>query len=304
MLFGKLEKNSENLTKASAGIRSGLSSIFVGKKLDEEMLEELEELLIGADIGVGVTGSIIKNLRGNRYSKNITVDDLKTAIFNQLDETLKQGEAEFNFKKTPYVMLFMGVNGSGKTTVIGKIAHKFSKENKKVLIAACDTFRAGATEQLAFWAKSGGCDIIVKQKENEEPAALARRACERAKAENYDFLLIDTAGRLQNSVDLMNELSKIGRVLKKMDDSLPSQSILVLDAGIGQNSLRQFEGFTRAVNVDSFILNKIDGSAKGGILVSLIERFKKPVFAMGIGEKIDDIRDFSSKEFLINLLGL
>jgi fused signal recognition particle receptor len=303
-LFNSINKKDEELNKTSDKIQKGILSIFAGKKLDNETVEKLEDLLITSDISIDIVNNITNFIQNNRYSKDIEIDDVKRIIFERLYSMVKCGERNFTFLQKPYVMLFVGVNGSGKTTVIGKIAHKLKMDGKKALLAACDTFRAGATEQLDLWAKRAGADLIKKQRDNEDPASLACRAYTQARDEKYDFLLVDTAGRLQNNINLMEELGKINRVLKKMDANAPQQSILVLDAGIGQNSLKQFEGFRKIVNIDSFVMNKLDSTARGGILISLINQFKKPVFAVGVGEKIDDIKDFDATEFLNNLLGL
>jgi fused signal recognition particle receptor len=294
----------DETNKSSNKIQKGLMSIFNGKKLDTNSIEEIEEILITSDISADIVASIINFIQNNRYSKDTEMVDIKNIIFEKLYNIVKSAEKDFAFQQKPCVILFVGVNGSGKTTTIGKIANKLKKEGKKVLLAACDTFRAGATEQLNLWAEKVGVDIIKKQRDNEEPASLACKAFNLANNEKYDVLLVDTAGRLQNNVNLMEELGKINRVLKKMDDTSPHQTILVLDAAIGQNSIKQFEGFGKAVNIDSFIVNKLDNTSKGGVLISLINKFKKPVFAVGVGEQIDDIRDFKSVDFLNNLLGL
>ncbi|MDR2760810.1 MAG: signal recognition particle-docking protein FtsY [Rickettsiales bacterium] len=297
-------EDEKKIDKSSEKIQKGLFSIFSGKKLEKEMLDELEEFLIAGDLGAVAAGAIVDSIKNNRYQKNILVDDVKRIMFNKLYDIVKRGEMRFVAPQKPCVLLFFGVNGSGKTTAIAKVANKFKSEGAKVLLAAGDTFRAGAAEQLENWAKKISADIVKKQRDSEDPASLIYRAYVKAKDDGYDYIMADTAGRLQNNANLMEELGKIARVLKKIDGDLPHQSILTLDANIGQNSLKQFEGFSRAVNIDSIILNKMDGSSRGGIIVSLIERYKKPIFALGVGEKIDDIKDFNGEEFLNNLLGL
>lgn len=308
MLFDFLEtiKTEDNyFNNSSSKITKGFFSIFKGKKIDNGTLEKLEEILITSDLSVNIVNNIISYIRNNRFDKTASVEDIKNIIFEKLNNILEQVQIkklDFNIK--PYTMMFLGVNGSGKTTIIGKIANKLKENNKKVLLAAGDTFRAGAVEQLKEWSIRSKVDIILPEKENEDPAALAFKAYTKAKNENYDFLLIDTAGRLQNNINLMNELSKIDRVLKKINQNIPNQNILVLDATIGQNSLKQIEIFEKAVNINSIIMNKMDSSSKGGILISIIDKFKKPIFAIGIGENINAIKNFNNHEFLKNLLDM
>lgn len=304
--FSKLKKNDRELVKSSDKIKSGLFSIFNGKKLDQDIIDGLEELLITSDIGTVITSDIISLLSVNRFGKEITISDIKNLIYDRLIQSfngVKNNFIEFGGKK-PYVMLFLGVNGCGKTTIIGKLAHQMKNSGKSVLLAACDTFRAGAVEQLKIWKDKAKVDIISAEKLNEDPSSLAYRAFKKAMDENYDVLLIDTAGRLQNNVNLMAELKKIENTLKKLDSDVPNKNILVLDATTGQNSLKQFEEFQKFVSVDGIIMNKMDGTSKGGILVNIVEKFKKPIYALGIGEKIGDIRDFTADEFLKNLLGI
>lgn len=304
--FSKLKKNDRELVKSSDKIKSGLFSIFNGKKLDQDIIDSLEELLITSDIGTVITSDIISLLSVNRFGKEITISDIKNLIYDRLIQSFDGVEnnfIEFGGKK-PYVMLFLGVNGCGKTTIIGKLAHQIKNSGKSVLLAACDTFRAGAVEQLKIWKDKAKVDIISAEKLNEDPSSLAYRAFKKAMDENYDVLLIDTAGRLQNNVNLMAELKKIENTLKKLDSDVPNKNILVLDATTGQNSLKQFEEFQKFVSVDGIIMNKMDGTSKGGILVNIVEKFKKPIYALGIGEKIGDIRDFTADEFLKNLLGI
>ena len=282
-------------------IKTGLSSIFTGKKLDEEMIEELENILITSDININIVNNITNFLRKNKYDKNVSIDDVKTIIFNEVNKifsTIKNDSIVLD--KKPYVIMFSGVNGSGKTTIIGKIANKYKKQGKKVLLGACDTFRAGAVEQLNEWKNKANVDIITEEK--ADPASIAYKAYNKAKNEDYDLLLIDTAGRLQNNTNLMAELSKIQNVLKKIDDSLPHKSIIVLDATTGQNAIKQMDIFSKALNIDSVIINKMDGTSKGGVLVSVVDQFKKPIIAVGVGEKIEDIEDFNSEKFIKNLV--
>lgn len=297
----------KELTNSYGKIKSGLTSIFTGKKLNDELLEELEDLLISSDIGIAVVENIIDFLRKNRYEKEITTNDVKKIIFQKLSHIfngIHDDIVEFNRKS--YVLMFVGVNGSGKTTMIGKLANELKKNNKKVLLAACDTFRAGAAEQLEVWKERARVDIIKGEGEHPDPASVAYKALQKAKAENYDVLMIDTAGRLQNNINLMAELVKIENVLKKIDENIEDskKNILVLDATTGQNAVKQFELFDKSININGVIMNKMDGTSKGGILVSLVEKFRKPIYAVGIGEKIDDIKNFSANEYLKHLVGM
>jgi fused signal recognition particle receptor len=303
--FDVIKKEDEKLSKSSEKIKKGLASIFTGKKLDKKTIDELEELLITSDIGINIVENIIQFLEKNKFDKEITVNEVKEIIFQKLFGVFKNISSNFiDFDKKPYVLMFLGVNGSGKTTIIGKIAKKLKNEGKKVLLSACDTFRAGATEQLNEWAKKVGVDMVRAERENEDPSSVAYKSLLKAQKEDYDVLLIDTAGRFYNNQNLMAELEKMDRVLKKIDANTPDKNILVLDATIGQNSIKQLEVFDKSINVDGLIINKMDGTSKGGVLVSIVDRFRKPIYAVGVGEKIDDIKNFDAKEFLDELLGI
>ena len=298
-----INKNDEELAKSSSKIKNGLLSIFNSKKLDENMLEELEELLITSDININIVNEIIDFLRKNKFDKSITIDDVKSIIFKKIKNTFSGIlNKEVTLDKKPYVMMILGVNGSGKTTVIGKLAYQLKQNDKKVLLAACDTFRVGATEQLKIWAKRAGVDIVTAEKEGEDPASVAYKAMIKAQQNDYDVLLIDTAGRLQTNVNLMNELSKVEKIIKKIDNSAPHNNVIVLDATSGQNTIKQVDLFQKYVNIDNIIINKMDGTSKGGILVSIVDKFKKPILAVGVGEKIEDIKNFDVDEFINNLL--
>ena len=305
--LSSVKKEDKELIKSSTKIKIGLSSIFSGKKLDNETIEELEDLLISSDISINIVNNIVDFLKKNRFGKEVTVEDIKEIIFKKLKQIFNEAKDNtITFDSSPYVLMFVGVNGCGKTTIIGKLANELKKENKKVLLAACDTFRAGAAEQLEVWKDRAEVDIIRAEKENSDPASVAFKAFKKAKEENYDILIIDTAGRLQNNINLMAELSKIENVLRKIDEKVDSfkKNILVLDATTGQNSLKQFEIFNKSVNIDGIVMNKMDGTSKGGILVSIVEKFRKPVYLLGVGEKIGDIKNFDTDEFLRNLLSL
>lgn len=299
-----INKNNKEFVNSSNKIKTGLSALFNGKKLDEDILEEFENLMITADININIVNEIVEFLRKNKFDKSITVEEIKEIIFKKIKNVfsgITNKNIELNIK--PYVMMFLGVNGSGKTTIIGKLAYQLKQEGKKVLLAGCDTFRVGATEQLSIWKDRAGVDIVSAEKEGEDPASVAYKAIVKAKQENYDVLLIDTAGRLQNNTNLMNELSKIEKVIKKVDETAPHNSVIVLDGTTGQNAIKQVELFQKYVNIDNIIINKMDGTSKGGILVSIVDKFKKPILAVGVGEGIEDIENFDVDEFVSGLLG-
>lgn len=297
--------NIENkLDKTGNKISTGLFSIFTGKKIDDNLLDELEELLITSDLGLNITNKILGEIKKNKYTKTLSSEDIKDIISKQLVEFLHGTEKKLNInsERKPHIIMFVGVNGVGKTTVIGKIAKKLKAEGKKVLIAACDTFRAGAVEQLEKWSENSGVEMIQAEKEGMDPSAVAYKALEKAKKEKYDVLLIDTAGRMQNNINLMQELEKIERVVKKLDGNGIDETILVLDATIGQNTKKQVELFDKTTNISGLIMNKMDGTAKGGILVAIAEKFKKPIYAIGIGEGIDDLQEFNIENYVKSLL--
>ncbi len=302
-------KEEKELLKSSSKISKGLSSIFNSKKIDENSLEKLEELLITSDINVYIVEDIIEFIRNNRFNKETNLDDIKNIIYNKLMFIFKSvgDNSILNFDdgtKKPHVLLFLGVNGSGKTTFIGKLANKLRKDGKKVLLAGCDTFRVGASEQLEVWAEKANVDVILRNKEQQDPASVVYAAYNKAKSEDYDVLLVDTAGRLQNNANLMNELLKIVNIIKKLDPNAYCKNLLVLDATIGQNSNSQAMIFGEAINIDGIVMNKLDGTAKGGSLISIVNEIKRPVFAIGSGEKIDDLSNFDADIYLKKLLGI
>ncbi len=303
--FNTINKEDKELSKSSDKIKSGLSSIIFGKKLTQDIIDNIEDLLITSDLGVKITNDVITFLKENRFGKDIDLEDIKNIVYQKLIKPFDNiSDSYINFDYKPYVIIFLGVNGCGKTTIIGKFANQIKMEGKKVLLAACDTFRAGAIEQLKVWNDRAKTNIILPDKINEDPSSVAYKAYNKAKSENYDVLLIDTAGRLQSNINLMLELKKIKNTLQKLDKNIPNKTILVLDATTGQNSLKQYEEFDKQVNVDGIVMNKMDGTSKGGILVSIVDKFKKPIIAIGVGEKIEDIKNFNAEEFLKNLLGL
>lgn len=295
----------EGLSKSSSKINEGLKNILVRRKLDDDMLEELEDMLITTDIGVMAATSIITNLSRNKFDKEVTEDEIKQYLACEIEKILNPYTKPLTIDTShkPYVIFVCGVNGSGKTTTIGKYAKNFISNGHTVMIAACDTFRAAAVDQLEIWAKRAGC-AIVKGKENADPASVAYDAIDKAKKSNIDVLIIDTAGRLQNKKNLMEQLKKIVNVIRKVDESYPNDSVIVLDATTGQNSNNQVKIFKEAVDLTGIIVTKLDGTAKGGVVVSLAQEFHLPVHAIGVGEAIEDLRAFNAKEFAESMVGL
>ncbi len=304
-IFSK-SKITDQLKQSSAKISSSLKQIFTHRKIDDNVLDELEEALISADIGPSVSKNIIQQFREKKFEKNISEDEIKKFLAQEIAAILKFCEKKLNLDDAtkPNVVIFNGINGVGKTTTIGKVAHNLTKQGKKVLIAACDTFRAAACEQLQIWATRNNCEIISALKDGEDPAAVAFRAYDFAKKNNFDVVLIDTAGRLQNKQNLMDELKKINNVLKKIDVKAPHENLLILDATIGQNAKNQLEIFNQIVGISGLVITKLDGSAKGGIVVALANQFKTPIYAIGVGEKIEDLQEFNAVDFANNLVGI
>ena len=312
----KIEKNPEKeknwfqklktgLFKSSEKISQGVKKIFVNKKLDIQTLNDLEELLIMADLGPSAAEKLTAELANEKFDKNIKPEEVKTFLAKKIEETLVDVAKPLilNNSKTPSVVLVVGVNGTGKTTTIGKLAHQYSSEGKKIMIAACDTFRAAAVEQLQIWAERSNAEF-VKSSQGCDSAGLAYEALEKARSKKIDVLFIDTAGRVQNRTELMEELAKIIRVIRKLDPESPHHCLLTLDATTGQNAVSQVEIFKEIAEISGLIVTKLDGSAKGGILLSLAEKFSLPVHAVGVGEKIEDLQSFEAQEFAKSLMGL
>lgn len=293
------------LSKTSTGISSGIAQIFVKRKLDEVMLEELEEVLIMSDMGANVAAKLVAKIGKGRFNSDVTGEEIKLALAQEIEAILKPIalEMEISSKASPHVILVVGVNGNGKTTTMGKIAGRMKNEGFSVMLAAADTFRAAATEQLQIWGKRAGVPVITAP-EGADPASVAFQALEQAKAQKVDVLLIDTAGRLHNKNNLMQELQKIARVLKKVDESAPHTVLQVLDGTTGQNALAQVEAFKELVDVNGLVVTKLDGTAKGGVVVALAERFKLPIYALGVGEGAEDLREFKASDFARSLVGL
>ncbi len=302
---GWLARLKAGLSRSSGKLGDGISGIFTKRKLDDATLEELEELLISADLGVATAAKLAANLARGRFDKDVSPEEVRGALAADVTEILASVAAPLTVDPAhrPHVVLVVGVNGSGKTTTIGKIAKNQHDQGLKVMLAAGDTFRAAAIDQLKIWGERTSCEVVAKTP-GADAAGLAYEALERARADDVDLLLIDTAGRLHNKADLMAELEKIVRVLKKLDPEAPHDCLLVLDATTGQNAHAQVETFKKLVQVTGLIVTKLDGSARGGVLVALAERFGLPVHAIGVGESAGDLRPFAARDFARSLMGL
>lgn len=295
--FSRLVKG---LLKTKQNIGAGFRSFFLGKKIDDELFEELEEQLLIADIGVPTTSKIIKNLTEHASRKELQdaellYQQLKVEMADILEPVAQL--LEIDSTKKPYVILMVGVNGVGKTTTIGKLARKFQAEGKSVMFAAGDTFRAAAVEQLQVWGERNHIPVVA-QSTGSDSASVIFDAMQSAAARNIDILIADTAGRLQNKNNLMDELKKIVRVMKKYDETAPHEIMLTLDAGTGQNAISQAKLFNEAVGLTGISLTKLDGTAKGGVIFAIADQFKLPIRYIGVGEKIEDLREFNAKEFI------
>ena len=300
-LFGRLKKQ---LIKSSSAIKDGVTSIFTKRKLNDAMLEELEELLITADLGVTTAAKICACVSEGRYDKEISPDEVRHVLAQEIESLLTPVEALLTLDPShkPHIVLVVGVNGTGKTTTIGKLAKQFSDDERRVVLAAGDTFRAAAIEQLCIWGERTGAPGIEKGV-GADAAGVAFEAIERAQQDGADVLMIDTAGRLQNKVNLMAELKKVIRVIKKRDETGPHSVLLVLDATIGQNAISQVEAFKQAADITGLVMTKLDGTARGGILVALTERFGLPIHAIGVGESVEDLQPFNARAFAQALTG-
>ncbi|QFQ87255.1 signal recognition particle-docking protein FtsY [Paracoccus kondratievae] len=298
---------------AEAEIRPGVLGRLFGRttapaeprrELDDAMLEELEEMLIQADMGVETALRVTANIAEGRMGRRVSATELKELLANEITRIMTPVAKPLPvYPKRPQVVLVVGVNGSGKTTTIGKLASQFKAAGKNVVIAAGDTFRAAAVEQLQVWGQRAGVPVLTAP-EGSDPASLAFDAMTKAEAEGADLLMIDTAGRLQNRQDLMEELAKIVRVIRKKDPSAPHNTLLVLDATTGQNALSQVEIFQKLADVSGLVMTKLDGTARGGVLVALADRFGLPIHAIGVGEQIDDLDAFDASDFARALVGL
>jgi fused signal recognition particle receptor len=301
---GWFDQLRSGLARTSNALSDNIASALTKRKLDEDMLDRLEEVLIKADLGVAMAARIRAKIAGGRYDKGIDADAVRDVLATEIASVLAPVAEDFALQPgaKPHVVLVVGVNGTGKTTTIGKMAHVFRRRGLSVMLAAADTFRAAAIDQLKIWGERVGAEVVAKQA-GADPAGVAYEAFERARDEGTEVLLIDTAGRLQNKSDLMAELAKIVRVLKKLDADAPHGVILVLDATTGQNALNQVEIFREIAGVTGLVVTKLDGTARGGILVAIAERFKLPINAIGIGEGLDDLKPFDAQDFARAIAG-
>jgi fused signal recognition particle receptor len=296
---------SSGLKRTSSSLGTAVADLVTKRKLDRAMLEEIEDVLLRADLGTEVAARIAEAVGAGRYDKAITADEVKDVVATEVEKVLTPVAMPLtvDIAKAPFVILVVGVNGSGKTTTIGKLAAKFAAEGHKVMLAAGDTFRAAAIEQLKVWGERSKSPVIAGA-QGSDSASLAFNALTAAKEQRRDILVIDTAGRLQNKAELMNELEKVVRVIRKVDGSAPHAVLLVLDATVGQNALSQVEAFHRIAGVTGLVMTKLDGTARGGILVALAERHKLPVHFIGVGEGIDDLAPFTARDFARAIAGM
>lgn len=296
---------TEGLSRTSSALATGISDLFTKRKLDANTLEDLEDILIQADLGIATSARIAKAVGEGRYDKQIEPEEVKTILAREVESILTPVAIPLaiDATKKPFVILMVGVNGSGKTTTIGKLAAKFRAEGKSVMLAAGDTFRAAAIEQLKVWGQRTGAEVVSGQ-QGADAAGLAFEALQKAKADGTDILLIDTAGRLQNKTGLMDELAKVVRVIRKLDPEAPHVALLVLDATVGQNAISQVEAFQETAGVTGLVMTKLDGTARGGILVALAAKFGLPVHFIGVGESVDDLEPFSARDFARAVAGL
>ena len=302
---GWFTRLKRGLTKSASTLSDGIAGVLTRQRLDDDTIGALEDLLITADLGVSLASRISTELSQTRVDREITSEEVRGLLAEEITRIL-EGVAvplEIDTSRKPHVVLVVGVNGTGKTTTIGKLAHSLRGQDHSVVIAAGDTFRAAAIEQLQIWGERADVPVVAGEP-GADAAGLAYDALQRARSEGADTLLIDTAGRLHNKADLMAELAKIVRVLGKIDESAPHSVVLVLDATTGQNALRQVEVFQEICNVTGIVMTKLDGTARGGVLVAVAEKFGLPVYAIGVGEGIDDLQPFGAENFARALVGL
>jgi fused signal recognition particle receptor len=292
------------LRRTSSALGSAIADLVSKRRLDAAMLEEIEDALIRADLGVAAAARIAAAVGEGRYDKDVSAEEVKAVVAAELEKTLAPFATPLAIGTAkPFVILVTGVNGSGKTTTIGKLAAKFGSEGNKVVLAAGDTFRAAAIEQLKIWGTRTGAHVIAREP-GSDAASLAFEAVTAAKNDGADILLIDTAGRLQNKAELMSELEKVVRVMKKVAPDAPHAVLLVLDATVGQNALSQLEAFRKTAGVTGLVMTKLDGTARGGILVALAEKFRLPIHFVGVGEGVEDLQPFDAKEFARAVAGI
>ena len=294
----------QGLARTTAALSGNVASVLTKRWFDEETLDELEEVLIKADLGPAMAGRVREELARSRHERGLAPEAVREVLATEIAKVLVPVAKPLTLSAArPNVILIVGVNGTGKTTTAAKLAHNFMRDGHSVLLAAADTFRAAAIDQLKLWGGRIGAEVVAKDV-GADPAGVAYEALERARAEGKDVLLVDTAGRLQNKSDLMAELAKIVRVLRKLDDSAPHGVLLVLDATTGQNALAQVEVFKEIAGVTGLVVTKLDGTARGGILVAIAERYGIPINAIGIGEGIDDLEPFDADSFARAIAGL
>ncbi|WP_411816890.1 signal recognition particle-docking protein FtsY [Hyphococcus sp. DH-69] len=302
---GWLSRLKAGLSRSSEKLTEGVTAIFTKRKLDDDTLEELTDLLITADLGVPAATRVTEGLARDKFDKDVTDEEVRTALATEVASTLRPLEKPLAIDKAraPHILLMVGVNGAGKTTTIGKLARKFRDDGLSVMLAAGDTFRAAAIEQLEVWGERSGVPVISR-KVGSDAAGLVFDAVKEAKANGIDVLMIDTAGRLQNKKELMDELAKIVRVIKKHDETGPHDVILTLDATVGQNALSQADAFSQIAGVTGLVMTKLDGTARGGVLVALADKFGLPIHYIGVGESVDDLEVFNADQFANALAGI
>jgi fused signal recognition particle receptor len=296
---------SSGLKRTSSSIGTAIADLVTKRKLDRAMVEDIEDVLLRADLGTEVAARVAAAVGEGRYDKAISADEVKAVVATEVEKVLVKvaQPLAIDAANKPFVVLVVGVNGSGKTTTIGKLASRLRAEGRKVMLAAGDTFRAAAIEQLKIWGERAGAPVVARP-HGSDAAGLAFDALSQARAETIDVLLIDTAGRLQNKTELMNELEKVVRVIRKVDASAPHAVLLVLDATVGQNALSQVDIFRKVAGVTGLVMTKLDGTARGGILVALAEKFGLPVHFIGVGEGVDDLAPFTARDFSRAIAGL
>lgn len=296
---------TEGLSRTSSALTTGITDLFTKRKLDAGTLEDLEDILIQADLGLATSARIAKAVGEGRYDKQIAPEEVRAILTREVEAILTPVAKPLviDVTKKPFVVLMVGVNGSGKTTTIGKLAAKFRAEGRSVMLAAGDTFRAAAIEQLKVWGERTGAEVVFGQ-QGADASGLAFEALQKAKAAGTDVLLVDTAGRLQNKAGLMDELAKVVRVIRKLDAEAPHAALLVLDATVGQNAVSQVEAFRETAGVTGLVMTKLDGTARGGILVALAAQFGLPVHFIGVGESVEDLEPFSARDFARAVAGM
>lgn len=307
MIGGLFNRLKQGLQKTSQGISEGIQSAFTGGRIDEATLEALEDTLIQADMGLETAANLCETLRKHRFGEEVDEEQVRRLLADKMTDILTPCAKPLTLPAQtgkPAVLMMVGVNGSGKTTTIGKLAAQYEKEGKNVMLAAGDTFRAGATQQLEVWAERARVPIVLPEKEGADPAGLLYTAYAKAQEKDSDILIADTAGRLQNRDDLMQQLAKMVRVIKKHDESAPHACVLVLDGTVGQNAHQQVEAFCKIANVTGLVITKLDSSAKAGVVVALAEKFGLPIHYIGVGERIEDLQPFNPKGFAYGLMGL